>query len=82
MFSEDDQASMGVGELGNILPTEEKKLKRLLGILWDPKTDMLRFKVQNNISMLRKKSRTGPDLTREEFLRNSHNEITCCQHCW
>ena len=60
---------MEESDLGNILPTEEKVRERLLGILWDPKTDSFRFQVCINLYLLRMKSRTGPDLSREQAPR-------------
>ena len=71
---------MEVGDLGDTFPMEEKEQQRLLGSLWDPKSDSLCFKVTNNLSPLKKKFHAGPDLTRRELLDSSQGEITCCQY--
>ena len=51
---------MEVGDLRDTLPMEEKELQRLLGILWDTKSNSLCFKVKINLSPPKKKFHAGP----------------------
>ena len=66
---------MKVGDLGDLLRIEEKELERLLGILWDPKTDCFWLKFRINLSPLKRKFHKGPDMTRKELQENSQGEI-------
>ena len=52
----------------------------MVGILWDPKSDVFKFIVRINLSPLKKKSRTGPDLSKEELEIRPPAVITRCQY--
>ena len=41
----------------------------MLGVTWDPAKDSLKFKVVVNLSTLKNKTRTGPNLTKEDLER-------------
>ena len=69
MFSGDSEA-VSIGDIRECLPLEDVGEERMLGVIWEPKEDVFRFKVRINLSPLKKKSRTGLDLTREDLVSN------------
>ena len=70
-YSGDTETScVNVGENAMNVNSENTENERMLGILWDPVEDAFKFKVTINMSPLKNKSRTGPDLTREQLLAN------------
>ena len=47
-----------------------------MGIIWEPHEDVFKFVVCINLTPLKKKSRTGADLTQQELLENPLKSIT------
>ena len=62
---EGDQGLVGLGNAGDKVSVDGVEEERMLGILWDPVKDVFRFTVRINLSPLKNKSRTGPDLSKE-----------------
>ena len=58
----------------------EPELERMLGIIWDPRKDVFRFTVCINMSPLKNKSRVGPDLTKDQLLRDPPKFISRRQY--
>ena len=48
----------------------------MLGVLWVPETDVFRFTVRINLTPLKNKVRTGPDVSRSELSCNPPQDIT------
>ena len=65
-----------VGESPNSLLSESREEECMLGIIWEPHEDVFKFVVRINLTPLKKKSRTGADLTRQELLENPPKSIT------
>ena len=65
-----------VGSLINCLTPEKAEVDRVLGIIWNPKKDSFKLSGRINLSPLKKKSRIGPDLTKEELMTNLLASIT------
>ena len=64
-------------EVGDTLNTAlSLDLERMLGITWDPYKDVFRFTMRINLSPLKNKSRTGPDLTKEQLISDPPKSIT------
>ena len=78
--SGDHQGLVEVGELRECSSAEGQEVERMLGILWDPVSDVFKFMVRINLSPLKKKSRTGPDLARKELEQNPPEVITRRQY--
>ena len=79
IFSGDDdrkEEEIEMGDVTNCLTAEDQEMERVLGVLWCPKKDTFKFQVRINLSPMKKKSRSGPDLTREDFLNNPPSVIT------
>ena len=79
IFSGDDE-QVDIGDLGDSVPEEETGAERMLGVIWDPKSDVFKFKVRINLSQLKKKIRAGPDLTKENLITDPPREITRRQY--
>ena len=58
------------------LSNGEDKTEGVLGVQWDAKRDIFKFKVRINLSPLKQKSRTGPDLSKEDLLSNPPENVT------
>ena len=56
VFSGDSEA-VSIGDIGECLPLEDVGEERMLGVIWEPKEDVFRFKVRINLSPLKKKTR-------------------------
>ena len=56
------------------------KAERMLGVTWDPDRDSFKFKVVINLSILKNKSRIGPNLTNEDLMTNPPLSITRRQY--
>ena len=65
-----------VGESPNSLLSESREEECMLGIIWEPHEDVIKFVVRINLTPLKNKSRTGADLTRQELLENPLKSIT------
>ena len=65
-----------VGSLINCLTPEKAEVERVLGIIWNQQKDSFKLSVRINLSLLKKKSRMGPDLTKEELMTNPLASIT------
>ena len=65
-----------VGESPNSLLSESREVECMLGIIWEPHEDVIKFVVRINLTPLKNKSRTGADLTRQELLENPLKSIT------
>ena len=64
-------------EVGDTLNTAlSLDLERMLGIPWDPYKDVFCFTMRINLSPLKNKSRTGPDLTKEQLISDPPKSIT------
>ena len=75
-FSGDKADHMDIGDIAGNLPSEEQGIERMLGIMWDPAHDVFKFAVRINLSTLRKKTRTGPDICQQELIENPPKVIT------
>ena len=76
IFSGNSTETVGIGDLSNNVPIEDIEMERMLGISWDPSADVFRFQVRINLSTLKKKSRVGPDITRQQLLEDPPTVIT------
>ena len=54
--------------------------ERMLGVLWEPSKDVFRFSIKINLSSLKNKARTGPDLTKEMLQMNPPKIMTHMQY--
>ena len=52
----------------------------MLGITWCPEEDVFRFVVKINLSAMKKKSRVGPDISKQQLLEDPPGEITRRQY--
>ena len=80
VFSGDEDLPMDIGDLDGRLPVEDAAAERMLGIVWDPAEDVFRFMVRINLSTLKKKIRSGPDLSKQQLMDNPPNSITRRQY--
>ena len=79
-MSGDQVEKVDIGSIARSLPLEEYGLERMLGIVWDPARDVFRFVVRINLSTLKKKTRMGPDISKEELMANPPSVITRRQY--
>ena len=75
---EDVDVTAKISEIVDKLLSDNEVTEQVLGIEWRPARDVFTFKVHINLSPLKKKSRVGPDITKEE-LQNSLPEVITCQ---
>ena len=80
IYSGENTQHVDIGEISGSLPLEDSGIERMLGVMWDPKSDSFRFAVRINLSTLKKKSRIGPDISREELLEKPPKFITRRQY--
>ena len=55
---------------------EDMEIERVLGFVWQPVRDVFKFSVKINLSLSKKKSQTGPDLSKEELLTSPPHSIS------
>ena len=79
VFSGDCVEAMDIGE-SESLPLDEVGTERMLGVLWNAKDDEFQFKVRINLSILKKKVRLGPDLTKQDLISNPPKVLTRRQY--
>ena len=75
LSGDSQESAIEVGEAVSVV-LEDIDCERMLGIKWDPSRDVFRFSVNINLSPLRNKSRTGPNLSREQLLQDPPKSIT------
>ena len=80
IVSGDSQGEVEVGNLSDNLTLEDAEIERVLGIVWQPERDVFKFSVKINLSPLQKKSRRGPDLSKDELLTSPPNSISRRQY--
>ena len=80
VFSGDVADNMELGDIVENLPLEDSSTKRLLGVIWDPNMDVFRFSVRINLSPLKKKMRTGCDLSKQDLVQNPPKVISRRQY--
>ena len=68
IVSGDSQGEVEDRYLSDNLMVENAGIERVLGVVWQPGRDVFKFSVKINLSPLRKKSQTGPNLSKEEVL--------------
>ena len=78
--SGDDQEGMEFGENTNCMTADDQEVERMLGIQWRPKQDVFKFSVKINLSPLKKKSRTGPDISKVDLIQEPPTVITRRQY--
>ena len=78
--SGDDQEGVEFGDNTNCLTADDQEVERMLGILWLPKQDVFKFCVRINLSPLKKKSRTGPDISKIDLIKEPPTVITRRQY--
>ena len=71
---------MEIGGINSVLTVDEVGSERMLGVTWEPKEDVFRFSVRINSSTLKKKSRAGPDLSKQDLMENPPQSITKRQY--
>jgi len=64
----------------DLIQSIDSETERMLGVTWDPKADVFKFVVKINLSPLKNKSRCGPDLTRDDLVRNPPRSISRRQY--
>ena len=69
-----------MGNAVDVVFSEGVETERMLGILWYPARDVFKFTVKINLSPLKNKSRTGPDLSRNDLLQNPPEVLTRRQY--
>ena len=77
---DDNRGSMEMGDVTSCLTAEDEDTEKVLGILWCPKKDVFKFRVRINLTPMKKKSRTGPDLTKEDLLSDPPTIVTRRQY--
>ena len=81
IYSGDSQEfAVGVGNAVDVVFSEGVETERMLGILWYPAADVFKFSVKINLSPLKNKSRTGPDLSKNDLLKNPPEVLTRRQY--
>ena len=76
VYSGDKETMMEIGDVAENMTLEDTSSERMLGINRDPAEDVFRFSVRINLTTLKKKTRAGPDLTKQELLKNPPNVIS------
>ena len=76
IVSGEHQDDVEEGSLINCLTPEKAEVERVLGIIWNPKIYSFKLSVRIHLSLLKKKSRVGPDRTKEELMTNPLASIT------
>ena len=80
VYSGDTLASpVDVGEVSSVM-SNDSECERMLGISWDPAKDVFHFRVRINLSTLKNKYRSGPDITKEMLLINHPKSISSKQY--
>ena len=64
VYSGDKCGEVTIGETVSIGELDSGT-ERMLGVLWEPGKDVFKFSIKINLSSLKNKTRTGPDLTKE-----------------
>ena len=80
IYSGDVAGQVDIGEIAGSLPLEENGVERMLGVVWEPGRDVFKFVVRINLSTLKKKSRLGPDISRQELVENPPVVVTRRQY--
>ena len=80
VYSGDKETIREIGDVTENLTLEDTSSERMLGINWDPADDVFKFSVRINLSTLKKKTRAGPDLTKQELLENPPKVISRRQY--
>ena len=75
-----DSSPVEIGGTSSALEVDEEGSERMLGVMWEPKEDVFCFSVRINLSTLKKKSRTGPDLSKQDLMENPPLSITRRQY--
>ena len=52
----------------NVVSHDSSEGERMLGVMWEPVADIFKFTVKINLSPLKNKARTGPDLSKSDLL--------------
>ena len=76
VYSGDPLSSVEIGDCSEVLPIEDSGSERMLGLIWEPAEDVFRFQVRINLSNLKKKTRVGPDISKEDLVKNPPSEIS------
>ena len=80
-YSGDQTGGMvSVGEPVSADAKSDVETERMLGVTWDPAKDSFKFKVVVNLSTLKNKTRTGPNLTKEDLLSTPPQSISRRQY--
>ena len=80
-YSDDQTGGMvSVGEPVSADAKSDVETERMLGVTWDPAKDSFKFKVVVNLSTLKNKTRTGPNLTKEDLLSTPPQSISRRQY--
>ena len=80
VFSGDSGGGIEIGDTSSSASLEEVGTERMLGIIWEPTDDVFHFHVRINLSTLKKKSRMGPDISKQELIENPPSVITRRQY--